>query len=98
MKFGTVQPYSVIDCDTLGEAKKRVEGTDGALCVVILLDETEGYMGVVSRDGKLEPQITVEGVKGGTVTTKINGKRVLILDPVYVNELEVVDYEREGEK
>ena len=93
MRFGTVRRSNVVGFETLGEAKKQVKGTSGALRVVILLDEGEGYTGVVSRvdvgGGKLEPQITVENVKGGTVTIRINGKRVLILDPVCVSELEV---------
>jgi hypothetical protein len=98
MRFGTVLSSELVLWDTLKVAKTwAAESSDEPKSVVVVLEEGEGYSGVVSvidvGGGKLEPQITVDGIKNGTITTKINGKCVLILDPVYVNELEVVDVE-----
>ena len=83
MKFGTVFKELVTEWPSLGAAKEWAKKGDRV--VVIEIEEREGYTGVVTG----ESQIMVEGVENGMITTGINGKRVLILDPVYVSELEV---------
>lgn len=104
MRFGTVLSSDLVTWDTLKAAKTWAADAsreEDPLHVVLVIEDTEGHMGVVSRidvgGGKLEPQITIDGVENGTITTKINGKRVLILDPVNVDELDVLPCGRHDE-